>query len=162
MLKLPSVFFAGGGNLSIWGPKYFSRALNLIITNAFFGWPNIKAEATIAEFSAVGRLRSDDAMSEGFLAIASRKGISPSAQSHLVVPALSSLYHESAKVEVMLELIKNPDFSHQAKKKILSNLHRLEFEASRIKVLNAINHRQIGVQNPIPTSEGKLRSVLYE
>lgn len=108
---------------------------------------DIQSEATIAEINAVAKLRSDEAMEEGFLAIASRAGITPSAQRHMIVPALSKLYHESSKVEVLLELIKNPAFSHEAKKQILKNLFRLESERSRTEVINTINHKQIPVAN---------------
>ena len=121
---------------------------------------DIKAEATIAEINAVSNLKSDEAMEEGFLAIASRPNLSPAAQKHLIVPALTKLYHESSKVQVLLTLVNNPDFTHQAKKKILKNLSRLESEKSRAKVLSTINQRKIGAINKIPPSEDTVKSVL--
>jgi hypothetical protein len=111
---------------------------------------NPKAEATIAEINAVAKLKSDAQMEEGFKAIASRKGISVAPQVHLVDPVINKLYYETAKVEVLLLLVNNPDFCHQAKKKILERLGKLKSESSKSKIIKAINKRVIGVKNNIP------------
>jgi len=111
---------------------------------------NPKAEATIAEINAVAKLKSDLAMEEGFKAIASRKGISIAPQVHLVDPVIDNLYYETVKVEVFLLLVNNPDFCHQAKKKILDRLDKLQSESNKQAILKAINKRVIGVKNNIP------------
>lgn len=121
---------------------------------------NVKAEATIAEINAVAKLKSDATMEEGFKTVAARKGISIAAQVHLVDPVINKLYYETAKVDVLLLLVNNPDFSHQAKKKILGRLDKLKSESSRAAILKAINARVIGVKNNIPPAKEKIESIL--
>jgi len=110
---------------------------------------DIKTEATIAEIDAVAKLQSDVGMEEGFAVIASRNGLSVASQVHLVDPVLDKLYHETSKVKILVLLINNPDFSHQAKKKILNKLNKLKSEGYRSTVLKAINSRTIGINNNI-------------
>lgn len=119
-----------------------------------------KAQATIAEIDAVGRLKSYVAKLDGFLAIAKRGGLSSQGQVHLVEISLNKLSNDYAKVKVLLTLINNADFCHESKMKILHSLCKLKSEDDREVIVGAINNRVIGVKKDIPPSEGKIQAVL--
>ncbi len=108
----------------------------------WFGKKDVKVEATLAEIDAVCRLKSDSAMYEGLKAIARRPDLSKAAQVRLAKPAIEKLYSPADKEEVLLILIKNPSFSHEAKMEILAYIEKLP-EETKIKVLSAINNRTI-------------------
>ncbi|MBW8015939.1 MAG: hypothetical protein FVQ82_07110 [Planctomycetes bacterium] len=123
---------------------------------------NAKSEATVAEIDAVGKLESGEAMLEGLLAVAGRSGISKRAQVRLVETSLNKLNDEDAGVNVLLALIGNDDFCHEAKKKILNNTGKLKSEDNKAKIVGAINSRVIGLKTAIPPNAGTIKSVLSE
>jgi len=97
---------------------------------------------TIAEIDAVGKLSFDSDREQGFERIAAREGISAEAQVHLVEAALGRLSFDNAKEDVLLTLIKNPDFSRAAERVILEKLDKLAFASSKNKILKAISDRK--------------------
>ena len=105
-------------------------------------WDYPPDDDTIAEIDAVGKLPFDSDRKQGYERIASRQGLSPEAQVHLVDAALSKLSFDNAKEEVLLTLIKNPDFSGEAERTILEKLDRLAFSSSKKKILKAISDRK--------------------
>lgn len=127
-IKEPEQEEPAGAKESLWGD--------------WFGKKDVKVEATIAEIDAVSRLKSDSAMYEGFQAIARREGLSIAAQVRLGRLASEKLYSPGDKEEVLLILIENPSFSHEAKMEILAHIGKLP-EDNKIKVLGAINNRTI-------------------
>ncbi len=101
---------------------------------------NFEFETTIAEIDAVGRLKSDSAKLEGFKAIAGREELMKEAQAYMVRPVAKKVFSSSAKEEILITLINNPNFCLEAKKEILFNLNKLA-EENKINVLRAINNR---------------------
>ena len=99
-------------------------------------------DETITEIDAVGKLPFDSDRKQGYERIAAREGLSAEAQVHLVEAALGKLAFDNAKEEVLLTLIKNPDFSSEAERTILEKLDRLAFSSSKKKVLKAISDRK--------------------
>lgn len=97
---------------------------------------------TIAEIDAVGKLSFDSDREQGFERIAAREGLSPDAQIHLVEAALGRLSFDNAKEDVLLTLIKNPDFSRAAERAILEKLDKLAFSSSKNKILKAISDQK--------------------
>jgi hypothetical protein len=102
---------------------------------------NTEDSATLAEIDAITKLAFDNGKRDGFMAVASRGGISPGVQVHLVNTALRSLSFDAAKVEVLVQLTQNPTFSPAAKEAILRQIDLLAFESSKTTVLNAIQER---------------------
>ena len=101
---------------------------------------NIEFETTVAEIDAVGSLKSDSAKLEGFKAIAGREELLREAQAYMVRPVAKKVFSSSAKEEILITLINNPNFCLEAKKEILFNLDKLA-EENKINVLRAINNR---------------------
>ena len=101
---------------------------------------NFELETTIAEIDAVGSLKSDSAKLEGFKAIAEREKLLREAQAYMVRPVAKKVFSSSAKEEILITLINNPNFCLEAKKEILFNLNKLA-EENKINVLRAINNR---------------------
>ena len=99
-------------------------------------------DETIAEIDAVGKLPFDSDREQAYKRIATREGLSPEAQVHLVEVALGRLAFDNAKEEVLLTLIKNPGFSSAAERAILDKLDRLAFSSSKKKILKAISDRK--------------------
>ena len=102
----------------------------------------IPDDETIVEINAVGKLPFDSDRKQGYERIASREGLSPEAQVHLVDAALGKLSFDNAKEEVLLKLIENPDFSREAERTILEKLDKLAFTSSKNKILKAISDRK--------------------
>ena len=102
---------------------------------------NLELETTIAEIDAVGSLKSDSAKLEGFKAIAGREKLLREAQAYMVRPVVKKVFSSSAKEEILITLINNPNFCLEAKKEILFNLNKLA-EENKINVLRAINNRE--------------------
>ncbi len=94
--------------------------------------------ATLAEIDAIAGLSFENTKTQGFLPVASRPGLSPAAQVHLVNTSLRSLSFEHSKVTVLLAVIANPSFNPATKEAILRQLDMLAFENSKATVLNAI------------------------
>lgn len=101
---------------------------------------NFEFETTMAEIDAVGSLKSDSAKLEGFKAIAGREKLLKEAQAYMVRPVAKKVFSSSAKEEILITLINNPNFCLEAKKEILFNLNKLA-EENKINVLRAINNR---------------------
>lgn len=101
---------------------------------------NFELETTMAEIDAVGSLKSDSAKLEGFKAIAGREKLLREAQAYMVRPVAKKVFSSSAKEEILITLINNPNFCLEAKKEILFNLNKLA-EENKINVLRAINNR---------------------
>lgn len=101
---------------------------------------NFELETTMAEIEAVGSLKSDSAKLEGFKAIAGREKLLSQAQAYMVRPVVKKVFSSSAKEEILITLINNPNFCLEAKKEILFNLNKLA-EENKINVLRAINKR---------------------
>ncbi|MHC4168157.1 MAG: hypothetical protein ACYSWQ_14465 [Planctomycetota bacterium] len=100
------------------------------------------AEATIAEIDAVSKLSFASERKEAYEEIAVREGLTARAQVRLIEAILDNLAHDSAKQEVLLTLIANPDFSNAAEREILERIDGLAFESSKEKVLKAISDRK--------------------
>ena len=99
-------------------------------------------DGTIAEIDAVGKLPFDSDREQGYKRIASREGLSPDVQIHLVEAALGRLSFDNARENVLLTLIGNPDFSRAAERVILEKLDRLAFASSKNRILKAISDRK--------------------
>lgn len=102
---------------------------------------NLELETTIAEIDAVGNLKSDSAKLDGFKAIAGREELLEEAQAYMVRPVAKKVFSSSAKEEILITLINNPNFCLEAKKEIIFNLNKLD-EENKINVLRAINERE--------------------
>lgn len=102
----------------------------------------LPVDQTIAEIDAVSNLSFESDRKQGYKRIAQRQGLSAEAQVHLVETALGKLAFDSAKEEVLLTLIENPDFCHAAEQAILEDLNKLAFENSKKKILEAISKRK--------------------
>ena len=101
---------------------------------------NLELETTIVEIDAVSRLKSDTAKLEGFMAIAGRAKLQKEAQAYMVRPVAKKVFSSSAKEEILITLINNPNFCLEAKKEIIFSLNKLD-EENKINVLRAINNR---------------------
>lgn len=102
---------------------------------------NTEDGAVLAEIDAAGKLSFDAGRVTTLKNVAARTSLSPAAQVHLVNTTLRVLDFEAGKVEVLNTLIVNPAFSPAAKEAILRQLERLEFDASRLQVMQAIQAR---------------------
>ena len=96
---------------------------------------------TIAEIDAAGELFSDSDKRDMYKALAARQGMSGEEQAYLVGAVFGKLFSESSKKEVLLTLIKNPEFTCSAKGAILANINKLFSESDKKSVLEAINDR---------------------
>ena len=99
-------------------------------------------DGTTREIEAVGKLSFEDSRRSGYERIARRHDLSDAVQAHLVDVATRRLAFEDSRVSVLLTLIKNPCFSTAAETAILKRLHRLSFEQSKVRVLEAISDRK--------------------
>ena len=100
------------------------------------------SDATIAEIDAIGKLSFDSERKEGYERIAVREGLTARAQVRLIEAILDNLAHDSAKEQVLLTLIENPDFCGAAEREILERIDRLAFESGKKKILKAISDRK--------------------
>ncbi len=136
VLGLIAVTFAAAGcleGIEEWSQDFFG-------TEKLQEELNFELETTIAEIDAVGSLKSDSAKLEGFKAIAGRERLLREAQAYMVRPVAKKVFSSSAKEEILITLINNPNFCLEAKKEILFNLNKLA-EENKINVLRAINNR---------------------
>jgi len=99
-------------------------------------------DQTIAEIKAISKLSFDADKQRAYKRIAAREGLSEAAQVHLVNEALNNLSFEAAKEDIVLTLIRNPDFASAAESAILKRLDKFSFESSKNKILDAINQRR--------------------
>ncbi len=93
------------------------------------------------EIDAIGKLSFDADRHSAYKRIAAREGLCASSQAYLVEAAFKNLSFESAKVDVLLTLIENPNFSPATKNAILSQLERLSFESNKREIIEAMNER---------------------
>ena len=105
-------------------------------------WDYPPDDEAIAEIDAVGKLPFDSDRKQGYKRIAARERLSVEAQVHLVDATLEKLSFDSAKEEVLLTLIENPDFSREAERTILDKLDKLAFSNSKNRILKAISDRK--------------------
>ncbi|AQT67711.1 hypothetical protein STSP2_00859 [Anaerohalosphaera lusitana] len=101
--------------------------------------------ATLAEIDAVADLKSDDGKYKGFMVIAKRPGLEIPAQERLIKRVYEELYFDDAKGDVLVTLVENTNFSHEAKREIMVGLNNIESEEEKIRVLDAVQFRRIGV-----------------
>ena len=99
-------------------------------------------DATVAEIDAVSKLSFASERKEGYERIAVREGLTARAQVRLIEAILDNLAHDSAKQEVLLTLIANPNFSGAAERKIQGQLDKLAFESTKKRILQAISDRK--------------------
>ena len=92
----------------------------------------------IREIDTAGQLAFDNNKAAILTSIAQREDLSPAAQVHLVDVTFKHLSFENMKVDVLLALIENPNFSTDARSAILGRLDRLAFETNKIKILEAL------------------------
>jgi len=100
------------------------------------------ADATVAEIDAVSKLSFASERQEGYERISLREGLAARAQVRLVDAILDNLAHDSAKQEVLLTLIANPNFSSAAERKIQGQINKLAFESTKKRILQAISDRK--------------------
>lgn len=111
--------------------------------------------AVTEEIDAVSKLTFDNAKKDGFENIAKRPHLPPEAQAYLVEKTMKTLTFENSKLEVLLALIKNPDFLAEGKKAVLSHLDEFTFDSSKQKILNAINRK-----GPVPSGHRNERILI--
>ncbi len=91
------------------------------------------------EIDAIKQLNFENSRLVSLLNIARRPNLSPASQVRLVQTAFSNLDFENNKIALLLEIIRNPKFSEQARTAILSRIGSLNFENSRVVILNFLN-----------------------
>jgi hypothetical protein len=102
---------------------------------------NTEDAATLAEIDAAGSLSFDNGRVPALKNVAVRPNLSAPIQVHLINVALNRLSFDVGKEEVLLALIQNPSFSPAGKETVLRRLNSLQFDASRTRILNAIQER---------------------
>jgi len=101
-------------------------------------------DASVAvEIAAIEKLDFDNNKLASFLNIAHRKSLSPAAQVRLVQAAYASMDFENNKMTLLQEIIRNPDFSEQARAAILTRLSSLDFENDRVTILSLLNQKAV-------------------
>ncbi|MBN1125173.1 MAG: hypothetical protein JXA82_09200 [Sedimentisphaerales bacterium] len=97
-------------------------------------------QAVHAEIETAGKLESMWSRRQVYLQLASRRGLSDPCQQHLVNALLDNLLSESAKEEVLLQLIRNPDFSKGTRKLILQRLNNFNTASRKQRIASALAH----------------------
>ena len=95
-------------------------------------------EVQILHIDAVNKLISQSDKHDSYRKIAGRKNLREPAQVHLVKNVFTHLISQSAREDVLLTLIKNPNFGYEAEKEILNSLNKLISQSSRKRILDAI------------------------
>lgn len=95
----------------------------------------------MAEIDAVTKLSHEASRVNTLRGVAARTSLTPPAQVHLVNTTLHVLEFEASRLQVLSTLIQNPAFGPAAREAILRQLDRLEFEASRSRLLDEIQKR---------------------
>ncbi len=99
------------------------------------------AAETIAAIDAISKMSFDSDKQDAYQAIARREHLCDAPQVHLVEAVFKHLSFENSKEAVLLTLINNPEFSPAGERAILDRLHRLSFEHTKKRILDAINAR---------------------
>lgn len=102
---------------------------------------NTEDSATLAEIDAAAKLSFDEGKGAALGNVASRPGISPAIQVHLINTTLRRLSFDDGKIAVLRGLILNPSFSPAAKEAIFRQLELLRFDDSRTAVMKLIQSR---------------------
>lgn len=103
--------------------------------------------AVVSEIRAASRLNYESSRLEALNGLATRPGLSPTAQVHLASAILGSLTYESSRVEAATRLINNPATTDEALRFITDHLQAFTFESSRVSVLAAIQARRSAARN---------------
>lgn len=93
---------------------------------------------------AAGNLSFDAGKTAALRNVASRGSLTPAGQVHLVNTALTRLSFDAGKVDVLTTLIRNPAFPPAAKEAVFRQIERLQFDASRVRVMSAIQELSQG------------------
>jgi len=102
----------------------------------------VSEDSTIRQIDATSKMSFDNDRQRGYKRIARREGLSDAAQVHLVDAVFRHLSFENARVDVLLALVNNPEFSPAAEAAILDRIDRLSFENHKRQVLDAISERE--------------------
>ena len=94
--------------------------------------------SVIAEIDGASRLASAWDRRQVYRQLAAERGVDDASQCHLVNAALDHLISETAKEEVLLVLMTNPDFSPAAEELILRRLTNFTSPARRQRLLAAM------------------------
>lgn len=105
---------------------------------------NTDDAAVMAEIDAATKLSFEAGKLSALKNVASRSGITPPVQVHLVNVGLRTFGFEASKVDLLMTLIANPALAPVARESILRQIDRLDFEASRNQVIQAIQQRSAG------------------
>jgi hypothetical protein len=106
--------------------------------------------ATLAEIDAAARLSFDASRQQALLQIATRPTLSSPVQVHLVNTAYRGISFDAGRIEILRAVIAREDFDDAVRQAIVSQLHRLSFDASRQTLLNAIHARLTDPPSPMP------------
>ncbi|MCC6232157.1 MAG: hypothetical protein IT580_05905 [Verrucomicrobiales bacterium] len=98
----------------------------------------------MAEIDAATRLGLEGSRVEVLGHVASRAGLSPACQVHLVNIGLRHLQLEGSRYDLLTTLIQNPAFSAPAKEAILRQVEFLGLENNRRQVITLIQQRAAG------------------
>ncbi len=107
-----------------------------------------EGDPVFAEIHAAGRLGFDSSRVEALTNIARRPDLTPAAQTYLVRTTMLRVSFESSKQALLMALIKNPAFSHAAKRCILRHLSHLKFDATKTAILKAMRKRPAPAGSP--------------
>jgi hypothetical protein len=99
-------------------------------------------EATVSLIDAAGRLQWQSQKRRVYQEIALRDQLNDGAQVYLIKAVFENLELDSAKEEVLLTLIRNPQFAETAEKAIERRLGWLLLESSKRKIRAAMNLRK--------------------
>ena len=99
-----------------------------------------EVEMQILHIDAVNKIISQSDRHDSYKKIAGRKNLREPAQVHLVKNVFIHLISQSAREDVLLTLIKNPNFGYEAEKEILNSLNKLISQSSRKRILDAIQN----------------------
>lgn len=102
---------------------------------------NTEDAATLAEIDAAAKMSFDSGRVPALKNVAARPSLSPAAQVHLINTSLRSLSFDAGRIDVLLALIENPGFSAAGKEAIFRQIERLDFDASRQRVMSAIQEK---------------------
>jgi len=102
---------------------------------------HLEGDPIFAEIHAASRLGFDSSRTEALMNIARRPDLSPAAQVYLVRTVIRRVSFDNSRQALLLALIKNPAFSHDAKRCILGHLGHLKFDSTKTAILKAMQNR---------------------
>jgi hypothetical protein len=107
------------------------------------------------EIDAAAGLSHEPSRAFSLARIADRSRLRPDEQAHLASAAFRDLKFDPSRLAVLLKLIGNPSFAPRAKVCILRSLDRLDYEPSRIALIEAMKGR--GDEEPGRADEDDFR-----